>query len=149
MKEVIIPEPCRRINKGKKCGRMPRIINPEKGLYYAVCSCAGHKAFDGYYQFIGRTPEAALKQWNDWNLYGITHNEQFIEAISKAMGYPDEYTKARKEELYERKNKRYTKRNQGSSENDSKLSNSTNDRGERGTNTSGLPHVLIATKHEG
>ena len=87
MREIIIPEPCRRINKGKPCGKMPMIINPEKGLYYAVCTCPGHKAHEGYYQFIGTTPEGALKQWNDWQLYGITHNEETIEKIASLMGY--------------------------------------------------------------
>lgn len=149
MKEVIVPEPCRRINDGKKCGRMPTIIHPEPGLYYAVCSCAGHKAFDGYYQFIGRTPEAALRQWNDWNLYGIRHDEQLIDAIAEALGYSNEYKQQKKEEIYERKNKRYIKRNQGSAENDSELSNSTDDRRKAGIDTGGLPHILFITRDEG
>lgn len=64
MKET--PVPCSRRNKGKKCGKLPKIINPVEGLYYAVCTCRSHSVA-GMYTFVGITPEKAIKAWNDFH----------------------------------------------------------------------------------
>lgn len=103
----IQPVPCKRINRGKICGKLPRIIHPAPDLYYAVCTCEGHNALFGRYQFLGTTPERAIQRWNDFHLHDITHNDELIEKIAQIM----QYTEEEKDEL---KNKRVATSNKNS-----------------------------------
>lgn len=79
----IKPVPCSKINKGKKCGRLPTIIHPAPGLYYAVCRCPAHNFNGGKYQYLGMTREAAIRRWNDFHKLGIDHHEEDIKKLQK------------------------------------------------------------------
>lgn len=148
MKEPIIPQPCRRIWNGQQCGKLPTIIHPEPGLYYAVCSCPGHSAFEGYYQFMGTTPESALRQWNDWQLYGISRDEELIDRLCYYMGTSLEETEKKKRKVYERKNERYNKRHQKCAKVDNKFPYTLDDRGKERIDGIRLPHIYNVAKYE-
>lgn len=99
MKEkVLTTVRCQRINNGKVCNKLPRLICAGQGLYYAVCSCAAHNANFGRYQFLGMTPKKAIKRWEDFHLHGNDHFEEDIKKLERIF----ELTK---EQAYEFKNR--------------------------------------------
>lgn len=90
-----IPVPCSRLNRGKRCGKLPTIYHPYPDMYYAICSCPAHKK--EMYMFLGWTEDKAIQRWNEYHLYG-SGTERKIDMIYDLL----DYTKEQKDAIKDR-----------------------------------------------